>query len=439
MKLYSYKVIILFFIILIFLGTLLLMLPISTKNNISLIDKIFTASSAVCVTGLTSVDINTNYTFLGKIFILFLIQIGGLGYMLLGSIIIILFGRMNLIQKKVIGESLNVNDIADMKQINVLMKNVIFFTFLFEFFGFIILFLKFYVKENFGLFKSLWYGFFHAVSAFCNAGFSLFSNNFENYSSDLVINLVLPILIICGGLGFIVWMDILQKFRHKKENFLLHSKVVFLMSIILSFGGSILIFLLNQKIFSLQNLPLKTQIFVSWFQSITSRTAGFNTFPINQMSTLTIILVMFLMFIGGSPGGTAGGIKTTTFFVIISSIYNYIIGEKEVSFFKRRINITIVLKSFSIFFICFFFIILISSIIFLLNKFSFKECLFETVSAFGTVGLSLGITQYVDNISKILLIITMLVGRVGSLTLVSLILTKEPKEIKYLEEQIAVG
>ncbi|MFN3550806.1 MAG: TrkH family potassium uptake protein [Endomicrobiia bacterium] len=439
MKLYPYKVIILFFIILIFIGTLLLMLPISTKNNISLIDRIFTASSAVCVTGLTTVDITTNYTFLGQLFILLLIQIGALGYMLLGSIIIILFGRINLMQKKVIGESLNVSDIADMKQISVLIKNVIFFTFLFEFFGFIILFLKFYIKENFGLLKSLWYGVFHAVSAFCNAGFSLFSNNFENYHSDLVINLVIPILIISGGLGFIVWMDILQKVLKKKENFLLHSKIVFLMSIILSLGGSVLIFLLNQKIFKLQNLSFKTQILVSWFQSITSRTAGFNTFPISQMSTLTIILIIFLMFIGASPGGTAGGIKTTTFFVIISSIYNYIIGEKEVSAFKRRININVVLKSFSIFFICFFWVILISSAIFLLNKFSFKECFFETVSAFATVGLSLGITQYVDNISKILLIITMLVGRVGSLALVSLILTKEPKEIKYLEEPIAVG
>lgn len=438
MKLYPYKIIILFFIISIFIGTILLSLPFATKGNIPLIDKIFTAASAICVTGLTTVEINRSFTFFGKLVILFFIQIGGLGYMLLGSIIIILFGKINLIQKKVIGESLNVTDIADVRQVIPLMKSVIFFTFLFELSGFVILFIKFYC-EKFGLLKSLWYAIFHSISAFCNAGFSLFSNSLENYSSDIIINIVIPVLIISGGLGFIVWMDILQKIRGKKENFLLHSKIVFFMTTILIFVSGILIFILNQKIFNSQNLSLKTQIFVSWFQSVTPRTAGFNTFPINQMSTLTVILIIFLMFIGASSGGTGGGVKTTTFFVIISSVYNYIIGEKSVSAFKRRIDISVVLKSFSIFFICFFWIIFISSIIFLSNNFSFKECLFETVSAFGTVGLSLGITQYIDNFSKILLIITMLLGRVGSLTLVSLILTKEPKEIKYLEEPIAVG
>ncbi len=435
MKLYPYKVIFLFFIIFIILGTIFLSLPFSITKTIPLIDRIFTATSAICVTGLTTVDISLSYTFLGKLFILFMIQCGGLGYMLLGSLMIILFGRINLLQKRIIGESLNIKEITTVKDIIPLMKSIILFTLLFEILGIIVLFLKFYFEQDFSFFKSLWYGLFHSVSAFCNAGFSLFSNSFENYHSDLVINIIVPILIISGGLGFIVWLDIFQKLAGKKENFLLHTKIVFFMTVFLIILGGLLIFLVNK----FEGLSLRSKILVSWFQSVTSRTAGFNTFPIHQMSTLGVIIIICLMFIGASPGGTGGGIKTTTFFVMLVSVYNYIIGQKDVSVFKRRIDINIVLKSFSIFFVCVSWVVFVSSVVHLSSGFSYKECLFETVSAFGTVGLSLGITPYLDNFSKILLIITMLLGRIGSLALFSLLFTKEPKEIKYLEEPIAVG
>ena len=435
MKSHPYKVIFLFFVIFIIFGTILLSLPFSTTKTVSLIDRIFTATSALCVTGLTTVDISLSYTFLGQFFILFMIQCGGLGYMVLGSIMIILFGRINLFQKRIIGESLNITDVTTVKEVIPLMKNIIIFTFLFEIFGMLVLFLKFCIVEGFSFLKSLWYSIFHSISAFCNAGFSLFSNSFENYHGDLVINIIIPLLIISGGLGFIVWMDIFKRLRGKKESFLLHTKIVFLMTSILLILGSLLIFLVNK----FESLPLKSKILVSWFQSVTSRTAGFDTFPINQMSILGVLTIICLMFIGASPGGTGGGIKTTTFFVILASVYNYLMGQKDVSVFKRRISINIVLKSFSIFFVCLSWVILVSSIIHISSGFSYKECLFETVSAFGTVGLSLGITPYLDNFSKILLIITMLLGRVGSLTLVSILFTKEPKEIKYLEESIAVG
>jgi len=184
---------------------------------------------------------------------------------------------------------------------------------------------------------------------------------------------------------------------------------------------------------------------ISWFQAVTPRTAGFDTFPINQLSGLTLLLIIILMFIGASPGGTGGGIKTTTAFVLLVGIYSFLRGERNVNVFKRRIEQEVVFKSFIIFFICFIWIVLASCIIYWINntfflpKFSFKEIFFETVSAFGTVGLSLGITPYIDNFSKILLIITMLLGRIGSVTLLSFLLTKEPKEIKYLEEPVAVG
>jgi len=436
MKLYPYKVIFLFFIISVVLGTIFLSLPFMATKNIPLIDRVFTITSAICVTGLTTVDVSLSYTFWGQFIILFMIQCGGLGYMLLGTLMIILFGRINLLQKRVIGESLNVTEITNVTDVIPLMKSIIIFTFSFEIFGTVALFLKFCFGQSFPFLKSLWYAIFHSISAFCNAGFSLFSNNFENYHSDLVINIFIPLLIISGGLGFIVWMDIFQKLRGKKENFLLHTKIVFLMTSTLLLLGSLLIFLFNK----FEILSLKSKILVSWFQSVTSRTAGFDTFPINQMSTLAVVVIICLMFIGASPGGTGGGIKTTTFFVILASVYNYISsGQRDVSIFKRKIDINTILKSFSIFFISLCWVIFISSVIHLSSGFSYKECLFETVSAFGTVGLSLGITPYLDNFSKILLIITMLLGRVGSLSLFSLLFIKEPKEIKYLEEPVAIG
>jgi trk system potassium uptake protein TrkH len=308
----------------------------------------------------------------------------------------------------------------------------------------VVLSFKFLFGDKMSFFQSLWYSIFHSISAFCNAGFSLFSNNLEKYHSDIIINLVVTILIIAGGLGFFVWIDLIQSFKNKEELHL-HTKIVLLTTTVLILIPVLSIFLLNKKLFMLNNFSLKTQVLISWFQAVTPRTAGFNTFPINQLSGLTVLLIIILMFIGASPGGTGGGIKTTTAFVLLVGIYSFLRGEHNVNVFKRRIEQEVVFKSFIIFFICFIWIVLASCIIYWINntfflpKFSFKEIFFETVSAFGTVGLSLGITPYIDNFSKILLIITMLLGRIGSVTLLSFLLTKEPKEIKYLEEPVAVG
>jgi len=447
MKSYVYKIIISFFLLVVFIGTLLLSLPWVVNTKISLIDRLFTAVSAVCVTGLTVVDVGKTFNFFGQLILLLLIQIGGLGYMLIATVVIVLMGRLSVVQKGIVSESLNLSEFVKISQIGSLVKNIVIFVFIFELIGAIILTIRFFLGDKMNFITSLWYGIFHSISAFCNAGFSLFSNNLENYNGDIVVNLVVPVLIITGGLGFFVWLDIFKYFKNfkKKENLQLHTKIVLIMTTILILFSCLLIFLLNQKIFAVNKFPLKTQIFISWFQSVTPRTAGFDTFPINQLSELTILLIIILMFIGASPGGTGGGIKTTTLFVVLVSIYNYLRGEHSVSVFKRRIGQEIVIKSFMIFFVCFVWILFISCFIYWINdtfyfpKFSYKEILFETVSAFGTVGLSLGITPYIDNFSKILLIITMLFGRIGGITLLSFLLAKEPKEIKYLEEHIAVG
>jgi trk system potassium uptake protein TrkH len=444
MKSYTYKIIILFFLSLIFIGVVLLSLPWVVKQKVSFVDRLFIATSAVCVTGLTTVDISSTFNFFGQLIIILLIQSGGLGYMLLASIVIILFGRISIAQKSIVGESLSISELTKISQMTNLIIKIIFMTLLFELFGIVALLPKFFLSDKINFIQSLWYSIFHSVSAFCNAGFSLFADNLERYKGDIVINLVIPMLIIAGGLGFFVWINVFEYFK-KEENLQLHTKIVLIMTTILILSCGLLIFLLNQKIFVVNKLPLKTQIFISWFQSVTPRTAGFDTFPINQLSGLTILLIIILMFIGASPGGTGGGIKTTTAFVLVSSIYSYLRGERTVNVFKRRIEQEIVIKSFTIFFVCFLWIVLVSCIIYWINntlyfpKFSYKEIFFETVSAFGTVGLSLGITPYIDNYSKILLIITMLFGRIGGVTLLSSLLTKEPKEIKYLEEPVAVG
>lgn len=444
MKSYAYKIIILFFLSLIFIGLVLLSLPWVVNKKVSFVDRLFTATSAVCVTGLTTVDISSTFNFWGQFIIMLLIQFGGLGYMLLASIVIILFGKISISQKSIVGESLSISEFTKISQITTLMKKVVFMTVLFELFGIIVLLSKFFFIEKINVVQSLWYSIFHSISAFCNAGFCLFSNNLEKYKDDIVINLVVPILIISGGLGFFVWINIFEYFK-KKESLQLHTKIVLLMTTVLILLPCILIFLLNYKMFTLKGLSVNTQFLISWFQSVTPRTAGFNTFPINQLSGITILLMVILMFIGASPGGTGGGIKTTTAFVLLLSIYNFLRGEHNVSVFKRRIEQEIVIKSFTIFFVCFTWIVFISSVIYWINntfylpKFSFKEIFFEVNSAFGTVGLSLGITPYIDNYSKILLIITMLFGRIGGVTLLSFLLAKEPKEIKYVEEPVAVG
>jgi trk system potassium uptake protein TrkH len=438
MKLTPAKFILIFFIIMILFGTILLWLPISVEksSSVNFLDRIFTATSAVCVTGLTVVDISKAYTTFGQVIILFCIQIGGLGYMVFGSLMLIFFGRVSLGQKSVLSESLNLNNLSQSKQINSVIKQILIFTFCFEILGAIILSVKFYLS-NITLKKSLYYGIFHSISAFCNSGFSLFSTSFIEYRNDVVINVIISLLIIFGGIGFVVGLDLIQKL-YKRQQLLFHSKIVLMMTIILILFGAISIFMLNYNKAFL-NITVKEKILISLFQSITSRTAGFNTVIINNLSELSILVIMVLMFIGASPGGTGGGIKTTTFFVVTYFIYTFSRGEKDLTIFKRRINIDLVIKSFVIFISSLIYIILMTTLLVITSKFSIKECLFETISAFGTVGLSLGITPNLDNLSKILLIITMFLGRVGSLTLLTALLFREPKEVKYLVEDIAIG
>lgn len=429
------QVVILFFVITIVIGTVLLSLPVCSIGKHSLIDNFFTITSATCVTGLNVVNISS-YTRLGQLVILLCIQVGGLGYMLFGSLLMIIFGRVSLGQESVLSESLNLTKLTKSSNLVKIIKQILVFTLVIEFIGAGILFLRFYSLSLLTLSESIFFGMFHSISAFCNAGFCLFPDSLEQFRGDVLVNVVISGLIVVGGIGFIVGLDVIRSIR-KKEEMLFHSRLVLMLSGCLIVIGMVLIFLLNRKEFS--GLNLKEQLLTSWFQSVTPRTAGFNTFPINQLSGLSLLVITILMFIGGSPGSTGGGIKTITFFVVLYFSYLYCRGEKEFYIFKRRLREEVVIKSFVIFTVSIGFIILMSGFLKLSSNFGYKECLFETVSAFSTVGLSLGITPNLDNLSKILLIITMFLGRVGSLTLLTALLLKEPKEIKYLVENVSVG
>jgi trk system potassium uptake protein TrkH len=417
-------------------GAVLLSLPFSSANGIStnFLDAYFTANSATCVTGLVTLDTGVHFSLFGLIVIMALMQVGGLGYMTFSTFMVLVFRQKLFIsQKLVIQEALNVYSARDV--INVLRK-IFGIVFLCEGIGALILFFRWW--PELGFWKAVLYGIFHSVSAFNNAGFALPANfaNLAPYVTDITINLTITTLIIIGGIGFIVIADILQ---HRKLS--LHSKLAIITTLCLIIGGTIFIFALeyqNPKTIGPLSLPHK--IMVSYFQAVTPRTAGFNTVDIGKIVPVTALFMMFLMFVGASPGGTGGGIKTTTFALIILTVRATLKGFKNTIVFNRRIPAETVRRAFAITFLA---LALVAVAIFGLKeieKFGLTEIAFETFSAFGTVGLSMGITPYLSSLGKIIIIITMFIGRVGPLTLLLALATeqKEPK-IESPKEGISIG
>ncbi len=431
--------IILSFFSVIMVGTILLLLPISTvSGNISISDAMFTATSAVTVTGLIVVDTATYFTVFGKTVIMILFQIGGLGFMSFSTLIILLIGKSISISDKIILE----NDFTsgEYKNIRELIKKIFLITFSFEIIGALLMYIDFKSKniQN-PVFNSV----FHSISAFCNAGFSTFSTSFVDFKSDVFLNLILMFLIIFGGIGFIVLTDIFQLFKRKKKGFSklrLHSKLVIITSIILILSGFALI--LFQEIFNSSNtLSFGDKILTALFQSVTARTAGFNTIDLNIFSYGSIFLLLILMFIGASPGSTGGGVKTTTAGMVLFYFRSRLKGKNRVDVFYRNIPVDIIEKAFMVIILSF---ILISFsfllILFFEKGVNFEKVLFEVVSAFGTVGLSLGITSKLSVVSKFVIMFTMFVGRIGPLTLLFAMSRREPRAVyNYPKENIMIG
>ncbi len=410
------------FALIIATGTILLSLPIATtEGRINFLDALFTATSATCVTGLAVQDTGTFFTHFGQGVILALIQIGGLGIMTLSTSLALIIGKRLSIRERLFMQ--NVIEENDSQEFARIIRNIFRMTFIAEGIGALILTARWYFEFK-DLAKAFYYGVFHSVSAFCNAGFALFSNSLENYQSDPIINLTITSLIICGGIGFAVIYGLYTHFRAPPPRHMnLHLKMTLTVTAFLLFGGMLFCFLVEYS-GSLIEKSFMEKIWISWFQSVTLRTAGFNTLPIGQLSNATLFLFMVLMFIGGSPGSTAGGIKTTTVGVLFSTLRSMLSGREDVESFGRSIPWDIVRKSISITFVTGGVVTLGVILMSLFESFTLREMLFETVSATGTVGLSLDITAKLTSIGKTVITALMYVGRIGPLTIAFLIGTE---------------
>ncbi|MFH1062953.1 MAG: TrkH family potassium uptake protein [Candidatus Omnitrophota bacterium] len=431
------------FMMTILIGTFLLTLPISTQTGHSLnfVDALFTATSATCVTGLIVRDTGTFFSGFGQFVILALIQVGALGIMTF-SVTLFMFAGKQMSNK----EAMTMRDVLDhdsLAGIVGLVKFIAKMTIFVELLGAIFLYVGFepYIANPW---QRLYISLFHSISAFCNAGFSLFSDSLMYYVKDDVINLTIAFLIIFGGLGFIVVKDVWGKYakkdRPKSLGLKVHTKIVLSMTAFLILAGTICIFFAETNSPILSGMNFKHKILVSFFQSVSTRTAGFNTVDIGKMANASIFTMIVLMFIGASSGSTGGGIKTTTFWMIIKSFTSSMHSKDDIDSFKREIPRSIAQKSVAIFVLSFSFVFIFMYLISIFENLAFRDLIFEVVSAFGTVGLSTGITASLHVPGKILITLLMFLGRLGPLTIVLAFSGYKPKiNYTFAQEKIMVG
>lgn len=426
----------------ILIGALILMLPISSQSRevTPFINAIFTATSAVCVTGLVVVDTGTYWSVFGKTVIIILIQIGGLGFMTMTTTIAIILGKkIGLKNRLVMQEALGQFSIAGVIRLT---RYVIVATFSIELVGAILLSTRFI--PIFGWKNGIYYSVFHSISAFCNAGFDLMGNysSLTAFATDPIVSGTIMTLIVIGGLGFVVLAELTTFKTIQKLS--VHTKLVLLTTSALIIGAAVIIFILEfNNPNTIGNFTLGEKVLAATFQSITPRTAGYNTLDLNALTMPTRFITMILMFIGGSPGSTAGGLKTTTFAIMLLSIVALFKGRDEINFANRRISQEAVRRSLGIVFIS---IIWIVTMTFLLTVFesnsSLEALVFESLSAFGTVGLSLGLTPTLGVMGKIILAIMMFFGRLGPLTIVIALSNKNAASnrdlLRYPEGKIMV-
>lgn len=444
------QVIILGFFVTILIGALLLKLPISNTKQISTLDAIFTSITSTCVTGLTTVTLSEQFTTFGQVIIMLLVQIGGLGFMVFISLLLIIFGKKITLKERIlISQSLNQNSLKGMAKLT---KTIFKYTLTFEIIGALLLatfFVPIYGWGE-GLFQSI----FHAVSAFCNAGVDILPHNssFIELREVPLVNLVICSLTIIGGLGFFVWSDIENcvikgiKEKHSIKricsSFSLHTKIVLIVTFILLLTGTIFIYMLEADNI-LSDLSTSNKWIASFFQSTQSRTSGMSTVDLGEVHNCTKLIISILMIIGGAPGSTAGGIKIVTFAIILLSILSSIKGKKHLNVYRKEIPTETVNKAFVILGVAL--IVIITSMIFLVM---FEpdimpiDLLFECVSAYATVGLSTGITSALTLSSKIIIMFLMFIGRVGTITMAVLFIIEKPKNedsIRYANENVMIG
>lgn len=439
-KLRGVQILALGFLAVILIGGIILTLPISSASGetTNFLDALFTATSAVCVTGLVTLDTGTHWSMFGQTIIMLLIEIGGLGFMSFTTLIAIILGKkITLRERLILQDAMNTFSIQGLVK---MVQYVLAFTVTVQLSGALLFSTQFIPKYGIG--KGLFYSIFHSISAFCNAGFDLFGNfsSLTGYSDNWVILLVVSALIIIGGIGFAVWIEVYNFKSMKKLS--LHSKMVILVTTVLIVGGTILMFIFeHNNPNTLANMNMGDKVVNSFFAAVTPRTAGFNSISTDGMSNAGNLLTIILMFIGGSPGSTAGGIKTTTIGVLIVTVICVIKGRDDAEAFKKRFPKELIYKAFTLFFIGGCLVLGATMLLSYTEKgASFLSLLYETTSAFGTVGLTVGLTQQLSEVGKVLIMIMMYLGRVGPLTVVlSLMRNKNNNGVRYPEGKILIG
>ncbi|MEO0142496.1 MAG: TrkH family potassium uptake protein [candidate division WOR-3 bacterium] len=432
------------YIIIILIGAILLSLPFATTRGISFIDALFTSTSAVCVTGLIVKNTALDFTLWGKLIILILIQIGGLGYMTLSTTFFYFLGKkISLHERILFKESLNLLNYENLMRFA---WRVLRITIVLELIGTVLYYIEF--SRNFSPLVALGHSIFHSVSSFCNAGFSTFSENLSFYSNSKLVPLTCAILLIIGGIGFVVISDIYYVLiKRTKKGLALHTKMVLKTTVFLVLFGTIFIFLTEGNTV-LKNYPLDQKIINSFFHAVTPRTAGFNTVDISLFSSPTIFLIIIFMFIGASPGGTGGGVKTTTIMLLWKWVKELLLGNyNNITIMKKRIPHEQVFRAFLLIFSSGLLIFLCFFVVLIIERTAPLKLLFEMFSAFGTVGLSLGsdmnpFCNFSFDLSifgKLAIIFLMICGRVGTLTLSHTLIRAKPREFIYPEESIIVG
>ena len=450
----SFQLIILGFASVILLGAIILMLPVSSAEGVitPFNQTLFTSTSAVCVTGLAVLDTGSYWSVFGQVVILLLIQIGGLGVVTVAVSVFMLSGRkISLMQRSTMQNAISAHKVGGIVRLTkFILKGTLFI----EMAGALALLPVFY--HDFGR-KGIWMAVFHSISAFCNAGFDILGNNsMVPYVGNVWINLVICGLIIAGGLGFVVWIDLRLSLIHYREHFKyfkmkryleslsLHTKIALISTFVLIFGGMTVIFILEfQNPLTLKSLPFSQKILASFFQSVTLRTAGFATVDMASLHQATKFFMSIIMFIGGSPAGTAGGVKTVTFVIGLLYVRALMRGDENIHVFKRTIDDQIVKRALTIMLISFAIALTGLFILSISEQADFIDLLFEVFSAFATVGLTAGITPTLTFVGKIVIIILMYIGRIGPITMVLIFVrkynAKKGKDVNYIKEHILIG
>ena len=420
----------------ILIGALLLFLPVSTAKgeSTSFFDALFTSTSAVCVTGLVVHDTATHWSLFGQVIILILIQIGGLGVVTMAGFLAIISGRkIGLFARNTMQEALSAHKVGGVLRLT---KFILISSFSIEALG--ALFLSPVFVTDFGFWRGIWYSVFHSISAFCNAGFDLMGirgafSSLTSYSSNVLVNITIVVLIVVGGIGFLTWDDIRTNGIHLRK-YRVQSKIIFSVTFALIILPFLFLFF-----YEFSDLPMKERVLLSLFQSVTPRTAGFNTADYSAMSESGEAMTVLLMLVGGSPGSTAGGMKTTTLAILILSAFAVFRRNGDAECFGRRVMDEAVKAAGAIFFLYLFLSLGGALVISTIEDLPFLTCLFETASAVATVGLSFGITPTLSSVSKSILMILMFMGRVGGLTLIYATVSRKGTMAKLPQERITVG